>query len=73
MAGGIVWRLAMYHLGLDDAIDTVMTGPAGDFIWPVYTTNTVDGAAPTRNQTWWDDRLTEEEERLVCGVYKMYI
>ncbi|THG93341.1 hypothetical protein EW145_g8402, partial [Phellinidium pouzarii] len=73
MAGGIVWRLAMYHLGLDDAIDAVMTGPAGDFIQPVYTMNTVDGAAPTRNQTWWDDRLTEEEERLVCGVYKMYI
>ncbi|THG92687.1 hypothetical protein EW145_g8622, partial [Phellinidium pouzarii] len=68
MRGGIVWRLVMHHLGLDDAVDAVMAGPTGDFVQCVYTTGTVGGTS----QEWWDDQLTEDEECLICGVYKMY-
>ncbi|THH01353.1 hypothetical protein EW145_g6937 [Phellinidium pouzarii] len=46
MRGGIVWRLVMHHLGLDDAVDAVMVGPTGDFVQCVYTTGTVGGDKP---------------------------
>ena len=63
MKGGIIGRLAREALG--DHADTVIRhGPSDD----VLRTGT---AIQLGEGYYWDDDLVEDEEQLICGVYKM--
>lgn len=59
--GGIVWRLAIEHLKFDD----IVGGPV-DMETGLY--ERFDGEAVGG----WDDKLTDDELDLVCGVYKIF-
>lgn len=62
LSGGIVWRLARELLG----VDCVLAGPSVDVYrygsWFEYDWAGIGG----------DDVLSEEEEDVVCGLYKVY-
>lgn len=58
--GGIVWRLAVEHLRLDD----ILGGPV-DLAAAIY--ERFDGE-PVGG---WDDQLTDAELNLICGVYRI--
>lgn len=62
LEGGIVWRLAIEHLKFDD----VMGGPV-DLDSGLY--ERFDGE-PVGG---WDDKLTNDELDLICGVYKIFL
>ncbi|KAI5114897.1 hypothetical protein M0805_008805 [Coniferiporia weirii] len=49
-------------------VDAVLTGLMGDHLVLVYEMRAVG----EKCQEWWDDALTEEEEDLICSIYKMY-
>lgn len=61
LEGGIVWRLAIEHLKFDDVIG----GPAelDSGLYERFDGELVGG---------WDDKLTNDELDLICGVYKIF-
>lgn len=62
LAGGILWRLAFDTLGITPALD----GPSS---------NALSFGSRLRTRvlgTTFDDALTQEEEGLICGEYKIY-
>lgn len=60
--GGIIGRLAREALG-DDTNLLVRNGPSSEVLQ--YGT-----AVQIGQQYYWDDELTEDEEQVICGVYK---
>ena len=68
MSGGILLRLAIEILGLEEALDIILDGPSDYSSRPVFCTECDDQVTE-----WWDDTMTEEERDLICGTYKMYL
>jgi hypothetical protein len=62
LTGGIVWRLAIDVLGIDD----VLRGPSEDS-YQFGVRHNATGLVPS-----CDDILSEDELDLICGVYKVY-
>ncbi|TFK61816.1 hypothetical protein BDN72DRAFT_777823, partial [Pluteus cervinus] len=61
--GGILWRLAMeYFHNTEDAIQALLSKP--DLL--------MSSNGVRYDNTYQDDWLSEEEEQLICGVYKVY-
>ncbi|KAF8575676.1 hypothetical protein K439DRAFT_1369267 [Ramaria rubella] len=59
MYGGIIWRLAIEHIGPEH----VLIGPTDE----VYRNGEV--IRPDGDHEYWDDFLSVEELDLICGVY----
>lgn len=59
--GGIVWRLAIEHLNFDDIAGGPVDVEAG-----LYERSDGDAVGG------WDDKLTDDELDLICGVYKIF-
>ena len=72
MSGGILWRLVVEAIGFTAALDYVLEGPSQDRFQFVYETKDASGNGLGPITEWWDDTLTEEEEDLICGVYRVY-
>ncbi|KAI5117334.1 hypothetical protein M0805_001939 [Coniferiporia weirii] len=68
MKGGIVWRVVVEAIGLEAAIEVVMAGPSSEAADKVYETLDISKS----RQCWWDDTLTDDDEELLCGIYKIY-
>ncbi|KAI5121242.1 hypothetical protein M0805_007249 [Coniferiporia weirii] len=68
MKGGIVWCVVIKAMGIDAAVEMVMTGPSCEGSSELYETKDCNG----NSHIWWDDMLDDEDEELLCGVYKMY-
>ena len=68
LRGCIFWRPAVHVIGIDAVIDLVLEGPSLRRYQYLYVTEDSD-----RNSRWWsDDTLTDEEENMLCGVYRQY-
>ena len=63
MKGGIVGRLAREALG-EHADMIVRLGPSDDVFW-------MGIAIQLGDDYFWDDDLVEDEEQIICGVYKI--
>ncbi|KZP19820.1 hypothetical protein FIBSPDRAFT_743283 [Athelia psychrophila] len=59
--GGIVWRLGIEHLNYDDVVGGPVDVAAG--LYERFDGEPVGG---------WDDKLTDHELDLMCGVYKIF-
>ena len=68
MSGGILLRVAIDVLGIDDVIQIVLDGPSDYRSRHIFCTWFDD-----QSTEWWDDTITEEERDLICGTYKMYL
>lgn len=64
LQGGIVWRLAMDALGLDYAVQEVLSGPSQGVEQFGGIPSFIDG------EELWDDALSDAETDLICGVYQ---
>ncbi|TFK69382.1 hypothetical protein BDN72DRAFT_767990 [Pluteus cervinus] len=61
--GGILWRLAMeYFHNAEDAMQALLSKP--DLL--------MSSKGVHYDNKYQDDWLSEEEEQLICGVYKVY-
>jgi hypothetical protein len=61
MRGGIIWRLAIEHIGPE----SILVGPTDGVF------DNGDVWRPLGPMEFWDDSLTDEEIDLICGVYKV--
>lgn len=59
--GGIVWRLAVEHVRFADVVEGPVDVASG--LYKRFDGETVGG---------WDDKLTDDELDLICGVYKIF-
>ncbi|TFK60301.1 hypothetical protein BDN72DRAFT_741368, partial [Pluteus cervinus] len=67
--GGLIWRLAReVYPDLDVAVDVVLNPPIPHINSNLKFSREVN----KQNIYWFDSGLTEEEENLICGVYKVY-
>ncbi|TFK59901.1 hypothetical protein BDN72DRAFT_752055, partial [Pluteus cervinus] len=67
--GGLIWRLAReVYPDLEVAVDVVLNTP----IPHINTDLKFSREVNRQNINWFDSGLTEEEENLICGVYKVY-
>ena len=58
--GGIVWRLVIQHVVVKDVLANLSQSG---------TTPALEGLLISDMPAMFDDELTEDEERIVCGVY----
>lgn len=72
MRGGLLWRLAVELLGIDDAAAMALTGPSPYRFKIVYETSPFPNPSQGPSTAWWDDSLTDAEENLLCGAHKLY-
>lgn len=72
MSGGILWRLVVDHIGLEEAIELILDGPSGTYSdKPIFYTR--HGALEhSQKDAWFDDSLSQDEKDLLCGVYNVY-
>jgi hypothetical protein len=64
--GNIIWRLALESIGVP-AEEIVSDGPSEE----VFTHSTCITNLQT-SDVLWDDKLSEEEKDLMCGVYQVF-
>ena len=70
--GGLLWRLAVEIIGINEATAMALAGPSPYRFETVYSTVNYPLAAKSDVETWWDDTITDAEENLLCGAHKMY-
>lgn len=64
MSGGILWRLVVEVATFDHVLD----GPSHEQLAAVL--NVREAGSFTRNETYYDDTLTQYEEDIICGVFR---
>ncbi|PBK65546.1 hypothetical protein ARMSODRAFT_891747 [Armillaria solidipes] len=73
MCGGLIWRIAMEHVG--DA-EFILSGPGGDMS-RYGECHKIQGPGPGGgggggDYNLWEESLTKDQIDLLCGVYRVY-